>query len=228
MKHFVYAGALFVVVLATNAWASTQEDANRFMDDLLGQRLRIETLRYQLDGMPLDDFKFKIKKELELGILPTHRDIKANFTNGMLLGLTSLRRRSGCNPTAYVQNSIVLLCPIDLSNVVEAKYTSFVKGFNVIGQVKEIEVKVKVIDTFINFEIQEEQNQRPSVKTFHIDKLRTLVEMPDIGFNEERQAKFKEEIDKNVHPLIFNAITGKLLEAFNSALRQDGVKLPVV
>lgn len=90
------------------AFASTQEDANRFIDELLGQRLRQEAYRFQLDGVPLDDFKFKIKKELELGILPTHRDIKANFTNGMLKGLTMLRRKAGCNPTVYVENKVTV------------------------------------------------------------------------------------------------------------------------
>lgn len=95
-------------LVSASAFAGTQDESNRYMDDLLGRRLLQQSARYNLDGLPLEDFKFKIKKELELGIVPTHRDIKANFTNGMLKGFTSLRRRAGCNPTAFVQGNVVV------------------------------------------------------------------------------------------------------------------------
>lgn len=52
-----------------------------------------------------------------------------------------------------------------------ATYTSYVKGFNIVGQVKEINVSIKIISSHINFEVQQDHSQQPFVKTFHIDRL---------------------------------------------------------
>ena len=52
--------------------------------------------------------------------------------------------------------------------------------------------------------------------------------MPDIGFNEERQTKFKSEVDKGVQPILINALSGKLLDSINTALKGRDIRLPSV
>ncbi|XP_003742233.1 uncharacterized protein LOC100901300 [Galendromus occidentalis] len=213
-----------LVAAAVGVNAASRQDSNRFIDDLLSVRLPSVP---GINAVALDDFKFKIKKELELGVLPTHRDIKANFTNGVLNGLGNLRRRDNCEPTVGIASGILLSCPIDLSSL-EAKYTSFVKGFNIVGQVKEISVTVKILSSFINFEVQQDSSQQPFVKTFLVDRILTKIEMPDIGFNEERQTKFKSEVDKAVQPILINVLSGKLLDSINVALKGGDLRLPPV
>ena len=61
--------------------------------------------------------------------------------------------------------------------------------------------------------------------TFHF-RILTKVEMPDIGFNEERQTKFRSEVDKGLQPILINALTGKLLDSINVALKSGDVRLP--
>lgn len=94
---------LRLVSVAANAGSALE--SNQFIDDLLKTRLPAVP---GINAVPLDDFKFKIKKELELGVLPTHRDIKANFTNGVLKGLDNLRRKDNCQPTVGIASGILV------------------------------------------------------------------------------------------------------------------------
>ena len=95
----------FVKFVLVAAQAGSRLESNQFIDDLLKTRLPAIP---GINAVVLDDFKFKIKKELELGVIATHRDIKANFTNGILKGLDSLRRKDNCEPTIGIASGILV------------------------------------------------------------------------------------------------------------------------
>ena len=74
---------------------SAKLEAEEFVDDLLDNHIQ------QFMPQPetsLDDFSCNIPKELLFGFIPTHRDIRATFSNGVVTNLSNVTRRR-CRPS---------------------------------------------------------------------------------------------------------------------------------
>ena len=85
-------------------YGGTIAQSNHFMDDLLGSRIRGEQNSYHLEGVSVADFTLEKIKSNSL----TNRDIKGNFTNGYVRGLTGVKRAGDCSPTAWIGGNITV------------------------------------------------------------------------------------------------------------------------
>lgn len=70
-------------------------EANEFMDELLTVHLPKVLAKRAI----LREFSVHIPKKLFVGILPTHRDINAFFSDGEITGLAAMTRKNDCKPT---------------------------------------------------------------------------------------------------------------------------------
>jgi len=217
---FLVAGLL---VTASVASASTADQSNHFVDMLFNDKIKAEAHGYNLNGISVPDFKFKIEST---GL--TNRDLKANFTNGYVKGLLTPKRSGECSPTAWISGNVTLSCRIDLSGVF-VQYSSFVKGYNLAGSIKQIDVFVRVKDTFATFEATSFPNRPVALRTFYVDRLQTKVEKTDsLGLNDDRKNKFYEEIRKKAEGELFNVFYNQYSKALGNALSRTGVALPPV
>ncbi|OQR76109.1 hypothetical protein BIW11_07988 [Tropilaelaps mercedesae] len=205
---------------------SARAEANEFMDNLLEMQLprlvkdRVERLR---------DFSFEIPKKLLGGIIPTHRDIQANFSQGILTGLFSVRRKGDCKPVFRDGHFAVISCALDIESL-KAMYASSVKGFNLLGDVAHPTIWVYCKGPSLNFEAKQPipGYNRPLLNALTVDTTNCNASYAPLGFNAERNKLFRERILRNTLPQMLDLINTRLYQVLQDSLRQEGVTLPEI
>ncbi|XP_022669625.1 uncharacterized protein LOC111271170 [Varroa jacobsoni] len=215
---FVLAFALGSCTLAN---AGTIAQSNHFVDDLFGSKLKGEAHAYNLNGVSIPDWTLEKIKSTGL----TNRDIKGNFTNGYVRGLTDMKRSGDCSPTAWIGGNITLSCRIDI-NSVYAEWKLSVKGHTLSGNIKELPLKVQLKDTSALFEASAFPNRAVSLRTFYIEKMKFKLDYEDLGLNDERKKNLHDQAEKHASAEIFNVAYNTLSKAISSAMR--GTTLPPV
>jgi len=197
------------------AHAGTISESNHYMDNLL---TRVKSTALDT-GFHVPDFDLKIKAT---GL--TNRDLKGKWRNGRIKGFEAIRRKGDCNPTSLVGGNITLSCRLDMSGV-HVKYEAEVKGYNLAGTEKKIDMLVKVKDTTAQFEASQDPRRDPTLRTFFIDSLKFDLEYIDLGLNDDRKKALKEEVVKKVTPSVYDAIYNPYSNAFRETLQRAG-RLP--
>ncbi|XP_022709251.1 uncharacterized protein LOC111272207 [Varroa jacobsoni] len=226
---------LMAATLITTSTTATTEDllvisarleANEFLDNLLEIRLpkllpdRAERLR---------DFSCYIEKKLFIGILPTHRDLTANFTEGTVSGLQKVKREGDCKPTFSDGNYVVISCKLNIGSL-KATYASSVKGFNLRGDIAHPVITADFADSSLIFEAKEIKSagSRPHMNALVVDSLRCAIHYESLGLNEERDQLLRDCITRGILPQILDLINIRLYRALYDALRQQDVSIPDV
>ncbi|XP_003742234.1 uncharacterized protein LOC100901442 [Galendromus occidentalis] len=216
--------ALFVVACAAPlAHGGTIAQSNHFIDDLLGTRIRSEASAYHLDGVSVGDFTLEKIKSNSL----TNRDIKGNFTNGFVRGLTGIKRAGDCSPTAWIGGNITLSCKLDINSVF-AEWKFSVKGHTLSGNIKEVPAKAQLKETTALFEASAFPNRSVSLRTFYVEKMKFKMEVEDLGLNDERKKNLYDQLEKKATAELYNTFYNQYSKALSNALTRNGLVLPPV
>ncbi|OQR75933.1 hypothetical protein BIW11_08101 [Tropilaelaps mercedesae] len=203
------------------ASGGTIAQSNHFVDDLFGSKLKNEVNAYNLNGVSIPEWTLEKIKSTGL----TNRDIKGNFTEGYIRGLTGMKRSGDCSPTAWIGGNITLSCRIDI-NSVYAEWKLMIKGHTLSGSIKELPFKVHLKETSALFEASAFPNRAVSLRTFYIEKMKFKFEYEDLGLNDDRKKNLQDQAEKHATAEIYNVAYNTLSKAITSALR--GSTLPPV
>lgn len=211
---------LIFTCLVVGALAGSKFDSNIYMDHLLSVSFPQYVRAFGLTTSKLSSFSLKVKKTSV-----TNRDLKAEFHNGAMTGL-SLTRLGDCSPPGWQGTNVTLGCYVSLSSL-RASYNGTAKGDNVLATNKTINVDAFFIGSKAFLETTSAPGSVPTVKTWSILPLTTRLSFSrKLDLNKTRQQKFESEVRRNVENSVTSALYLRVRDALNSAAEITKMPLP--
>ncbi|KAH7959681.1 hypothetical protein HPB49_013038 [Dermacentor silvarum] len=118
---------LIFLLCGAGALCALPQDSNNFIDAVLSTRLPTEVRNRNLDPAPVPNFEVNVKKTFV-----TNRNLKADFTSGIVYGLSLVRRRGDCGAPAWEATNTTFGCHVSLDGV-RVSYKVKAKGHKVLG-----------------------------------------------------------------------------------------------
>ncbi|KAK8773998.1 hypothetical protein V5799_011467, partial [Amblyomma americanum] len=194
------------------AFCYLPQDSNSFLDVVLSDRLPAEVRRGNLEPAPIPNFIISVKKTFV-----TNRDFWAEFSSGLVYGLSSVHRRGNCGAPVFEGVNSTLSCHVALDGV-RVSYLVRAKGHKILGSTT---YNVDGILENTNFFVQvTSARSHPAImKTISLQSLGLRIsESKKLGLNKERQKKYHEAIRSNVQSQLTALLNGSFRDAFNRAI----------
>ncbi|KAL1487285.1 hypothetical protein MTO96_046591 [Rhipicephalus appendiculatus] len=161
---------------------------------VLRDRLPGEVRNRNLDPAQIPNFDVKVKKTFV-----TNRDLKVDFTSGLLRGLSQLRRRGDCGAPAWEATNTTFGCHVSLDGV-RVSYKAKGQGPQAVPAV---------------------------LKTLSLNSLELKIsESTKLGLNNERRKKYHDAIRSRIQELLSTLLYGSFREALNQAVRTGVAPFP--
>ncbi|KAL3195092.1 hypothetical protein MRX96_045778 [Rhipicephalus microplus] len=152
---------LVFLLCCSGALSVLPQDSNNFIDTVLRDRLPGETF-------------------------VTNRDLKVDFTSGLVHGLSQLRRRGDCGAPAWEAANTTFGCHVSL-NGVRVSYKTKAKGHKEVLGSTNYDVDMLVENTNFFVQITSARSVPAALKTLSLSSLELKIsDSTKLGLNNER------------------------------------------
>ncbi|XP_050042136.1 salivary anticoagulant protein P23-like [Dermacentor andersoni] len=204
--------ALILLLCSAGALCALAQDSNNFIDAVLSNRLPTEVRNRNLDPAQVANFEVKVKKSFV-----TNRDLKADFTSGIVYGLSQVRRRGDCGAPAWEATNTTFGCHVSLDGV-RVSYKVKAKGHKVIGSTS-YSVDMFVENTNFFVQVTSARSVPATLKAISLNSLELKIsESTKLGLNKGRSKKYHEAIRTHVQDQLVALLYGSFRDALNNAL----------
>ncbi|XP_037566174.1 uncharacterized protein LOC119445947 [Dermacentor silvarum] len=203
---------LIFLLCGAGALCALPQDSNNFIDAVLSTRLPTEVRNRNLDPAPVPNFEVNVKKTFV-----TNRNLKADFTSGIVYGLSLVRRRGDCGAPAWEATNTTFGCHVSLDGV-RVSYKVKAKGHKVLGSTS-YSVDMFIENTNFFVEVTSARSVPAILKTIRLNSLELKIsESTKLGLNKERQKKYYDAIKTRVQDQLAALLHGSFRDALNQAV----------
>lgn len=198
-----------------NSMTTADPTANFFMDQVLNE-MHSASVVSDLDPIKIMPFQIKVKRS---GI--TNRDVRANFTDGSLYGLSNIVRQGDCSYGVFGEN-MKMGCYLSLSSL-NMKMNAAVKGDTIAGNAHSITTNSQVSPkTFALVEVQGRQGFKAELERISIKAvtMNTSVSQGKLDLNEARFNDFIAQTNQQLSNQIGANLNGSYAEAMKTVLER--------
>lgn len=211
---------LIFLLCSSGVFSALPQDSNNFIDMVLRDRLPGEVRNRNLDPAQIPNFDVKVKKTFV-----TNRDLKVDFTSGLVRGLSQLRRRGDCGAPAWEAANTTFGCHVSLDGV-RVSYKAKAKGHKVLGSTN-YDVDMFVENTNFFVQITSARSVPAVLKTLSLNSLELKIsESTKLGLNNQRRKKYLDAIRSRIQDLLSALLYGSFREALNQAVRTGVAPFP--
>lgn len=210
-----------IFLLCSSAvFCALPQDTNNFIDMVLRDRLPGEVRNRNLDPAPIQNFDIKVKKTFI-----TNRDLKVEFTSGLVRGLSQLRRRGDCGSPTWAAANTTFGCHVSLDGV-RVSYKAKAKGHKVVGSTN-YDVDMFIENTNFFVQITSARSVPASLRSISLNSLELKIsESTKLGLNNQRKKKYHDAIRSRIQDLLAGLLYGNFREALNQALASGTAPFP--
>lgn len=203
---------LIFLLCGAGALCALPQDSNNFIDAVLSTRLPTEVRNRNLDPAPAPNFEVNVKKTFV-----TNRNLKADFTSGIVYGLSLVRRRGDCGAPAWEATNTTFGCHVSLDGV-RVSYKVKAKGHKVLGSTS-YSVDMFIENTNFFVQVTSARSVPATLKTISLSSLELKIsESTKLGLNKERQKKYHDAIRTRVQDQLVALLHGSFRDALNKAV----------
>ncbi|XP_075542336.1 salivary anticoagulant protein P23-like [Dermacentor variabilis] len=204
--------ALILLLCSAGALCALVQDSNNFIDAVLSNRLPTEVRNRNLDPAQVANFEVKVKKTFV-----TNRDLKADFTSGLVYGLSQVKRRGNCGAPAWEATNTTFGCHVSLDGV-RVSYKVKAKGHKAIGSTS-YSVDMFVENTNFFVQVTSARSVPATLKAISLNSLELKIsESTKLGLNKARSKKYHEAIRTRVQDQLAALLYGSFRDALNNSL----------
>lgn len=194
----------------------TITDSNVFIDTVLKQKMPalVKATPSLYPAAQVPEFRLKIKKNSL-----TNRDLKANLTQGKIVGLgTAVQRDRNCIKPVQLAGNTSVTCNLVISGI-NATFVAQTRGDNLLGTEKNIWVLVAVTNATARFLASAAPGKDGTVKTFIVENLSLRTTNDNsLDLNDERRRIFYAEIEARVRSELNRIFRHEYLDLLNRAV----------